>query len=107
MEQRRYRRKMITMLVMILLAILYIVLLFVLHTLTGEKLLDGGIGVILGLYICSHPAANAIDLMFMERGSLQRIAAEWSGIQWLTLNMVTMLTGWVVIVIGAGRFYYG
>jgi hypothetical protein len=90
------------MIVMILLAIIYSGLLYALHTLTGEKLLDGGIGVILGLYICSHPAANAIDLIFM-----QRIPAEWSSTPWLTLNLLTMFAGWVVIVIGAGRFYYG
>jgi hypothetical protein len=107
MELQRYRRKIRTMLVMVLLAILYTVLLIILHTLTGDKLADGAIGVILGLYICSHPAANAVDLIFMERGSLQRISAEWSGVQWLTLNLVTMIAGWIVIVIGAGRFYYG
>ena len=107
MEQQRYRNKMRTMLVMVLLAIVYTILLIILHTLTGDKLADGAIGVILGLYICSHPAANAVDLIFMERGALQRISAQWSGVQWLTLNLVTMIAGWIVIVIGAGRFYYG
>src|SRR5215207_6700927 len=31
-------------------------------------------GVVLGLYICSTPASNAIDLIFMERGGFGRLS---------------------------------
>jgi hypothetical protein len=54
-----------------LLAIACIGLLGSLHTVTGINLLDGGIGVALGLYICAHPAANAVNLLFFERDALQ------------------------------------
>ena len=45
-------------------------LLHYLHTLTGIPVLDGSMGVTLGLYICSHPAANAVDMLFFERYNL-------------------------------------
>ena len=72
--------------------------------LTQNDLLDGSVGVILGLYICSHPAANGIDLLFYERGRFRRVFSENSGIGWLLLNALIMFVGWVVIVFGAARF---
>lgn len=71
---------------------------------TGTSLFDGSVGVVLGLYICSHPAANGIDLLFLQRGALRRATKEWSGIEWLALNALVMLIGWIVIVVGAARF---
>ncbi len=65
---------------------------------------DGALGVLLGLYICSHPAANAVDLLFLQRGSLGRALSGWRGAGWLALNGLTMLAGWLVIVAGATRF---
>ncbi len=85
---------------MVLLAIAYTGWLRYLHTLTGQPVLDGSVGVTLGLYICSHPAANAVDLLFFERHHLRPISSEWSGVAWLALNVVVLLAGWVVIFIG-------
>ena len=68
------------------------------------SLLDGGIGVTLGLYTCSHPAANGIDLMFLDRGALRRVTARWNGIGWLALNFLVMLVGWLVLVVGTTQF---
>ena len=36
-------------------------------------LVDGSVGIFLGLYICSQPAANGIDLMFVQRGAFRRV----------------------------------
>src|SRR5262245_1862851 len=72
--------------------------------LTGATLFDGSVGVVLGLYICSHPAANGIDLLFLQRGALRRGTRQWSGIEWLALNALVMVIGWLVIVVGAARF---
>jgi len=74
---------------------------------TGQYRVDGIVGVLLGLYICSYPAANGIDLIFAERGSLKRIFSRRSGIVWLALNALVMIVGWFVIVIGASRFAGG
>ncbi len=70
---------------------------------TGSDRVIGSIGVLLGLYICSHPAANAVDLMFFERGAVRRLSKEWSGIGWLALNLLVLLVGWLVIVVGTTR----
>jgi hypothetical protein len=65
-----------------------------------HSLVDGTIGVLLGLYICSHPAANGIDLIFLERGAFRRVTSNWSGVSWLALNGLVMFVGWLVIVVG-------
>ena len=67
-------------------------------------LVDGSVGVLLGLYICAQPAANGIDLMFVQRGAVRRVMRQSSGIEWLMLNALVMLVGWFVIVLGAARF---
>jgi hypothetical protein len=74
---------------------------------TGQYRVDGSVGVLLGLYICSYPAANGIDLIFAERGGLKRIFSRRSGFVWLTLNTLVMIVGWFVIFIGASRFTGG
>jgi hypothetical protein len=88
----------------VLLALGYASLLLGIRTLTGVSLLDGAISVIVGLYICSHPAANAVDLIFLQRGALHELASEWSGLGWLLLNLLVLFVGWLVIVLGATRF---
>ncbi len=79
----------------------YTFLLARLPTLTGEPRLDAAIGVMLGLYTCSHPAANAIDVLFYSRGALAR--ASWQGFGWLALNLAALLLGWLAIVGGVTR----
>ncbi|OFV90487.1 MAG: hypothetical protein A3G76_02215 [Acidobacteria bacterium RIFCSPLOWO2_12_FULL_65_11] len=64
---------------------------------------DAIVGVLLGLYICSHPAANGIDLIFAQRGAVQRMTSQWSGVRWLALNFLVMLVGWMVLVAGVTR----
>jgi hypothetical protein len=71
---------------------------------TVGLLFDGSVGVLLGLYICSLPAANGIDLMFMERGAFRRAVKQASGVEWLMLNALVMIVGWFVMVLGAARF---
>lgn len=89
------------------LGLTYLGLLAGLHTLTGHRLWDGSIGVVLGLFICSRPAGHAIDLLFAPRGEFQRLAAGLSGVGWLALNLLVLFVGWIVIVTGATRFASG
>ena len=72
------------------------------RTLTGMALLDGSIGVALGLFICAHPAANAVNLLFFERDLLQGLSKP-SVLGWLALNLVVLLAGWLVIFISLLR----
>ena len=88
---------------LVLVAAAYAGLFYGLPSLTGSNMLDGIIGVLLGLYICSHPAANAVDMLFLERGALHRISSEWSGVGWLALNALVLLVGCMVIIMGTTR----
>jgi hypothetical protein len=58
----------------------------------------------LGLFICSRPAGNAVDMLFYERGAFRRLTSAWAGIGWLALNLLVLFVGWLVIVSGAMRF---
>lgn len=103
MKPRSYRQKLRWLGGLAALGLAYNNWLYFQRTLTGVPLLDGGIGVILGLYICSQPAANAVDMLF-ERGLLRRIGSEWLRAGWLALNLLVLALGWTVIVTGAMRF---
>jgi len=103
MEQRRRGRNWQTLLVMILLASAYGGWLYYQRTLTGTSRGDGIIGILLGLYICSHPAANFLDLLFFSRGAGQ-VSSLRSTAFWVALNLLVLLLGWSVIFIGATRF---
>ena len=100
--QRRHKRNTRVLWGLMLLAIAYWSLLRYLPTLTGAAMLDGGIGVALGLYICAHPAANGVNMLFFERDTLRRLS-EWSVVRWLALNLLVLLAGWMVIFIGLRR----
>ena len=100
MEQKR-GRNYTTLGVVVVLAMVYGGWMVTQHTITNLPRLDGVIGVLLGLFICSRPAANMLDLLFTRRG--QAAASEWSAIGWLTLNGLVMFVGWLVITIGATR----
>ena len=80
----------------------YSSLLRFLRTLTGSAMLDGSIGLALGLYICAHPAANAVNMLFFERDTLRQVS-EWSIFRWLALNLLVMLAGWTAIFMGLRR----
>jgi hypothetical protein len=100
MEQERGRNYK-TLAVVVVLAMVYGGWMITQRTITGLPRLDGIIGVLLGLFICSRPAANMLDLLFTRRG--QPESSEWSAIGWLALNGWVMFVGWIVITIGATR----
>ncbi len=83
---------------LLLLALAYIAAINFLGTITQNASADGIIGVVFGLYICSHPAANLLDYLFYHR----RIRP--SGSIGLVLNSMMMFLGWVVIFVGTMRF---
>ena len=89
---------------LLLVAAAYAALISVQPLLTGNALIDGAIGVGLGLYICSHPAAAAIDMLYLDRLVRQRLASEWSDLGWLGLNVLVMVVGCLVTIAGAIRF---
>jgi hypothetical protein len=107
MDQNRLQRNKKILWAMLLLASIYGSLVQIWFAKTGNGRLIGSIGVLLGLYICSQPAANAVDLLFFQRGAVRQLSKGWSGIGWLVLNALVLLVGWLVIVIGATRLTSG
>ena len=103
MRERRRGHNVKTMWALILVAIAYGGWLYQ-HTLTGNNKLDGSLGVLLGLFICAHPAANLLDSLLFE-GSAGRDSSSWrSTLAWLALNLLVLFGGWNVILIGTTRF---
>ena len=103
MAQYRRGRNLKTLWGLVLLAIAYSSWLYYQRTLTGTNELDGIIGVLLGLYICAYPAANAVDLLFFGRIAGHQVSSRRFDILWLALNMLVLLSGWIVIFIGVTR----
>src|SRR5437764_8453269 len=103
-SERRPGRSATTLLLLLAIALGYGALARIQPSLTGVALLDGTIGVALGLYICSHPAAAAIDLLYLDRLVRQRLASEWSDLGWLGLNLLVLVSGCLVTIVGATRF---
>ncbi len=93
-----------TLLAAVGLALVYFAALFLLHTLTGHSRWDGIIGIVLGLYISSHPAANLVNVLIFHHGAaylgLSRRAYSW----FWALNTLVMLTGLSVIFVGTLQF---
>ena len=103
MHQHRRGHDIKALWVLILLGITYSSLLYYERTLTGADKVDGIIGVLLGLYICSHPAANIVDMLFFRRGARRQFSSRGSAVLWLALNILVLLTAWVVIFAGTTR----
>ncbi len=89
---------------MVVVSAVYITVVGSLGGALGIPKIEGVVGVVLGLYICSLPAANLVDMLFYSRvfgppfASRRKIAA------WVALNSLTLIAGLVVIVLGATRF---
>jgi hypothetical protein len=102
-NETQYRRKTGFLLALIVVAAAYSFWFHQRQVLTGNPTMDGTFSVLLGLYICSRPAGNAIDLFFFERSPFHRMVTEWLNIRWLVLNIVTLLMGWIVIYLGTAH----
>lgn len=100
MGQHQSGRNIKTLWALVLLGIAYSSWLYYQRTLTGTNKVDGIIGVLLGLFICSHPVANVLDMFFFGRGARSQFSSRWSALLWLALNIVVFLLGWFVIFVG-------
>jgi hypothetical protein len=104
MDRDSYRRNSAMLWLLLLIGLAASGVLLYLPTLTRSRTLDGGVSVMLGLFICSRPAGNAIDLLFYRPTDLREAIGEWQGIGWLALNILVLAVGWMVIFLGAMRF---
>jgi hypothetical protein len=104
MEIKERRRKIQTLFVLILIGAVYSILIEIHLHFTNIPQIDGGIGVLLGLYACAHPAANLLDIVLFGRYSSSRNFSRKSTILFWILNSLVLLVGWVDIVMGLLRF---
>ena len=100
MSQYWHNRKITFLFVLTLSGLVYNGWLQLFGTLTGIDQADGIIGVVFGLYICSHPAAFIVDSLFFRRSAF---SSNRSLILWLVINILVLLAGWFVIFTGTTR----
>ena len=101
---RHWQKRKITFLLAITLGgLVYSGWIQFLGTLTGTDQVDGIIGVVFGLYICSHPAAFIVDVLFFRRSAFDGFSSDRSLVLWLIFNLLVLLVGWLVIFIGTTR----
>jgi hypothetical protein len=104
MDQQRLERNIMMLSVLVVLGIAYSSLFYFQSTLTGMNNADGIIGVVLGLYICSHPAANLVDMLFYRWSIRYQFSSRRSAFLWLALNVLVLLIGGIVIFVGTTQF---
>ena len=104
MFKQRIGRKAAVLAVMVLLAVLYLGYLAYQGTITGANKWDGALGVMLGLYICSHPVGNLLDLILFRRLVWPPHASAWSIAGWVGLNLLIVGVGYMVIFTGMLHF---
>jgi hypothetical protein len=98
------RGKIAKFLGLLVVAIAYISWMLFQHTLTHHARLDGSIGVLGGLYVCSHPAASFIDLLFFSRHTAENHLPASGWIAWISLNLAVFFLGCVMITVGVTLF---
>jgi hypothetical protein len=84
----------------ILAAVAYLIPICTLDSISDSPILDGSVGVMLGLFLAAQPAVNTIDILFVNRFALRMVWSTWLGRGWLALNGVVLLVGWGVIWMG-------
>ena len=104
MKQLRLEYHPVRMWTSVLLGFLYSCLFLFTYTLTGSIRLDGIIGVLLGLYIGSHPAARLLDLLYLQSRARHTLLSSETGMVWLIAIILALLTGMFTIVVGTNRF---
>jgi hypothetical protein len=73
--------------------------------LTGNDEVNGLGGVLLGLFIAAFPAANFLDMLLTELGESRWRNLRQADLPWVALNLLILLAGLVVVVIGTKLFF--
>jgi hypothetical protein len=103
-QWRTQKRNTPGLFILIFAAVVYCTLLYINLPITNNWKLDGIIGVLLGLYAASLPAANVLDLLFFARAEMRRGLSRQAYTLWWGLNALVLLAGWATIVFGLIRF---
>lgn len=86
----------------VVLGAIYAAWLYTRQTITGSNFWDAAIGVLLGIYICSRPVSNLMDMLYAQNVRWKELKKR-AGMTWLIMNFITTFVGWATIVLGATR----
>ena len=94
-------RRLPLLIASLLAAGLYCGALIALGGVTGGRVVDGSLGIVLGLYTASHPAAFAIDLFYASRSEAQPGAD--TSFTWpnFALQATALALAWMALTLGA------
>jgi hypothetical protein len=104
MSAQKSRHNYVTLGVMLLLAVSYHVTVYFWRPLSRAHKVEGILGILLGLFICSIPAANLLDMLYDLLGNRFQKQEGLRLVFWLALNILVLLVGWFIITLGATRF---
>jgi hypothetical protein len=96
---RHHTRSISLLLGLILLAAITSGMIYTRSVFAPPDWMEGTLGVILGLFICSRPAAYLLDLLYQSH-----YAGPPKLWIWLTLNLLTLLAGVIVVFLGIMQF---
>jgi len=105
MNQSRPKRHAAVLWILIGAVVAFSLLVHFLPNLTGNDHVNGYASVALGLFIAAFPAANFLDMLLAELGSLHWQAIKRADLPWVVLNLVVLLTGMAIVVVGTQLFY--
>ena len=71
--------------------------------LTGSGKAEGMIGVLFGLYLCSHPASHMVEMLFFRRTARPPFPSARSTLFWVAINIIVLFVGWTVLFVGTTR----
>jgi len=91
--------------ILLFVALAFTLLVHFIPTLTGNDSLNGLGGVFLGLFIAAFPAANFLDMLLSELGGVRWRSIQRADLPWVTLNLVVLLSGLLVVVLGTKLFF--
>ena len=105
MNQTLHKRHPAALWILIGVAAAFSLLLHFRPELTGNDHVNGYTGVALGLFTAAFPAANFLDMLLAELGSLRWRAIKRTDLPWVALNLLVLLIGMVIVVVGTRLFY--
>lgn len=103
-DYRKRALKIAWLCLLVVVAMAYSSMLNLQQTITGTNKVDGILGVLLGLYICSQPAANILEALLFGRLTHYHEPSMVSAITWWGLNGLVLLTGWMTLIVAMTRF---
>jgi hypothetical protein len=105
MNQTPHKRRPGVLWILIGVAVVFGLLVHFRPELTGNDHVNGFAGVLLGLFTAAFPAANFLDMLLAELGSLRWRAIRRADLPWVALNLVVLFIGMAIVVTGTKLFY--